>query len=564
MRWPPDPDQDDSGCDGDTDWDLYTSFDDLFGGEEAAEQSALQLIAGEIEAEHEARTTTDPGRQLRLARNYPHYVIDLLKNPNITDDALDAIETDDPDARALLVQHPRCPQRWLETLSLSSNPQLRERAAAHPNNSDIGRAWAQEDHDDSDGPLMERRHEPIEAYEGALSLLDPDRAAAQKYANAAVEAESFEDEYLVEITAARHPRAPVFILERIAAKLLPRAKKSRRRSTVQTFGREPSSELSHRNNDTAFALYALQLVARHTNTPRQVLRVLRDTNDPTILGALAHNPHCHLPTLKRILAIDDAALRRDLASHPSRKIGDIARHLRNVAQDDVEVLTVLASNPYLPTHHLEALMALDHERISEALAANPALDDRHVLALAHHKSLRVRTAVATHASIDAGIVEALRRRRNTPTLLEGLAANPRTPPAYLDAIHKHPTTTRHVHKLLAANPNLRPAALRAYADDHTMARALARNPALPEAWQRHLVASPSTGFLALVELAGNPACTVNTLYRLTGNGSLMRDITLHANVDAQSLDECEMFAVTDVELWVHLRIARLSLDPIFK
>lgn len=544
--------------------DPYRRHYDLFDVDETSKQWAEQQMATEIEDVREALTATDSNRQFWIAKHVPHLAIYLLRNPNITRHALGAIETDDPEVHELLARHPNCPQKWLETLSVSSSPEVRALSGAHPNNSEFGRRWAQEEDVDPDEPWAGVRYEPYGVYEGVLPLLSPDLASAHQYAIASVEAERFEDEYRIESTVARHPNAPGFALARIASKLLPRIKKNaHRRSEIDTFGHEPVNEVGQRINDAAVVLEVLQLVARHPNTPAKVMRTLRDTYDPSILGALAMSPTCQLPTLKRVLKIDDATLRRQLAAHPSRRIREIARQLRHDAANDIETLAVLAANPHLATHHLEALIALDHDQIAAALAANPAMERRAILALADHPSLPVRTAVAAHAAVDADIIQAL-RRRNTPVLAEALAANPQTPTAYLHAIRSHSTTTKPVHMLLAANPNIGPEAMREYADDHTIARALASNTALPEDVQRHLVRSPSTGIVALVTLADNPATTAATLRHLTGYGAACPGITLHPKVDAHILDECEMGAATDVKLWVHVRIARLVLDRAIK
>ncbi|WP_292660054.1 hypothetical protein, partial [Nitratifractor sp.] len=268
-------------------------------------------------------------------------------------------------------------------------------------------------------------------------------------------------------------------------------------------------------------------------SPVSLLRLIRETESPEVLGALVGWPGFTFRqqrgrsiTLHEVIASREGLDRRSIEALRRRKEAAVDR--------------ALAANQAIGAEGIESYLARHDGVLDRALAANAALAIEHFAELAE-RGEAVAEALAAFQRIDTERLEILIRHFGWKNLPEALAENPRIDPEAFERILAK--SEESFRRRLAANPALPPQSAERLteSEDERILEALASNPAVGEETLRKirerfgekterideaLAANPSTpaelleAFYEtgreplLTALAGNPSTPMEILHQL--------------------------------------------------
>ena len=497
-----------------------------------------------------ARTTEDPDLQQTIAKSgYPHHLLALIANPAVTDSALEVLESGQPEVHQAMVRHPRCPQRWLEALSLSFDSEVRRLAGQHPRNSQVGKDWALEERGEQEqqsfGPSVLGGEVDFDTL--FYDPIDPNFEAHLL---------DSEDDLLLDSVIASHPEASRGELERIAHRLT-RILKHR----DQTRSANPPQ--SYRSNPRQYGAFADEAniertlcdVAAHPEAPKKLLNHLAGLNRPPVKRAVAGNPSASLPALKRLLKDHDLSILVALAAHPSKHVRQLTSSLSQAA--DMAVDEALAGNRYVTPNRLEAFAAHESVVVVRAVAGNEALSAATLGRLADHPDVQVRAAVASNPYTAPDTLARLAASSEV-TIATRAAGNPSTPVESLRRLFES-SKSRAVHERLAANHALPIECLEHYASCNQWWPWIARNLCLPE--HRQLQIARGKAIAAKIELAKNPRTTLPVLEALAQDaGNHYRELAVHSNRTSELLGSLSNWNPLDAVIHTYVAISVRKLE----
>lgn len=428
----------------------------------------------------------------------------LATNPTISRETFLKLEADD-ELHEALMHNPSLPDEILERWAFEREFNV----LAHPNATDIVRAFAQteDDWEASDAHLTydivaDWVNGDLRFVERGLWRKHEDHA--KNYFDYEAEAKRVEDEFLLEIWAATLPFTPAHVLERITAKFLPRLAK--RRSPVTNLSTVPQVAIAiQESSDTRLLVQLFALVATHSNATSKLLTELADSGYALLASRVARNPNAPLPTLKRLLHVRDSGMSIAIANHPATKVQKLVTDL---AMRGPDVQAALARSRHLAAWQLDDLANTDSLLVLGALAGNASYKPSDPDKLSGHPTPYVRSRAAANPNFD---LATLQRLADDPEeeVRHGVAANPGAPESLLVKLYATDTTTYHQ---LAANASTPLPILVNLHHDERHHAALARNPNLPAEVQQTLAASGSARVAR--SLARNADTSPDTLHVL--------------------------------------------------
>lgn len=252
-----------------------------------------------------------------------------------------------------------------------------------------------------------------------------------------------------------------------------------------------------------------RLAARHPRTPPHLLERLAEVGDPTVLrGVAAHpatppgvladlarsrylrvrlavgrNPAAE-PDLLDCLAEDpEVRVRTAIGRHPATRR---ERLVKLAGDPEGWVRNAVARNPACPPEALIVLAADTHTWVRAGVAGNPAAVPDLLELLSDDPEWKVRAAVAGNPSAPEAALERL-SHSTTPQILAALAGNPRLTPDQLELLATHCESGTVADALVAVHGTSSAILERlAGADDAEVRLAVARRPDLPPELQRRL------------------------------------------------------------------------------